>query len=532
MKTDTKIKELLSAYIDGELSPKEKEYIEEKISSSLELQKELADLKRLKELTASAYERLPEAPFFQTRLNAELAATKPFYSKIKKWIPAIGVTFLTAALMITLKVNPDLIKNVIEEQSSNLVNLYKENLQPLLYAANLTNEDIFNFAFYSELPLDETNQHYLRLGYDPNGAEYFEIKKSDSQIKEKNFEKFVQALDLNELQRKEMDSIINSYSDELMAQVLVSDKNTVAINPNLWNYQKAIAADILAFAKSKNVGVYNNIIPSGIRPPENIQLAKFVRELRPSREDRYIFFTPDSIFTDTFVFDDKAFRKELIELEKELVDMNKMEKERIRMDKNLVRINYQIRIDTTLKRLEKDSSWAKDFTVHIDANKFKVNIPNIVIRKFDVQMPNMDSINIIIQDALKNVEKFSIKIPDHKSITREFKIEMQNGDSLKIEEFNFNENMIDSIMKNQFPNLDSSHGFNFDPFKFFSDSTSGGLNYFFNDSSMFDMNEDLKKQMQELREELRKFREEMRYYQNDQPNQPDTVKPKLKGIEI
>ncbi|MCJ7553766.1 MAG: hypothetical protein MUO34_07765, partial [Ignavibacteriaceae bacterium] len=107
-----------------------------------------------------------------------------------------------------------------------------------------------------------------------------------------------------------------------------------------------------------------------------------------------------------------------------------------------------------------------------------------------------------------------------------------SGDSLKIEEFNFNENMIDSIMENQFPNLDSSHGFNFDPFKFFSDSTSGGLNYFFNDSSMFDMNEDLKKQMQELREELRKFREDMRYFQNDQPIQSDTVKPKLKGIEI
>ena len=43
-KSNTDI-ELLSAYVDGELSPAEKKYIEEKIKSSLELQKELADLK-------------------------------------------------------------------------------------------------------------------------------------------------------------------------------------------------------------------------------------------------------------------------------------------------------------------------------------------------------------------------------------------------------------------------------------------------------------------------------------------------------
>lgn len=522
MKTFNKDKELLSAYIDGELSPKEKEYIEEKISSSLQLQKELADIKQLKKVTSSAYDRIAEAPFFQTRLNLELNSPKPFLSKIKRWIPAASITVVTVFLLISLKLNPDLIKNIIEEQTTNLANLYKDNLQPLLYAANLTNEDIFNFAFYSELPLDTTNEHILRLGYDSTGSEYFEIKRADTPVKENNLEKFVQALALDEIQKREINSIISSYSDDLMSQVLVSDRNAVAINPNLWNYQKVIAAEILAYAKSKNERVYSSIIPSGIRPPERIQVSEFVRDLRPAHEEKYIFFTPDSIFTDDLKIDEMAFKR----------DMMKMEKDLERMNKEIERMNFQIRIDTTFKRLQKDSIWQKGFTVFADTNKFTVKIPAIVLKRMNIPLPNMDSINTIIQDALKNVDKLSIKIPDHKSGRKEFKIEIQNGDSSKFKYYQFNDTMIDSILRDQHFNLDSLQKFNFNPFEFFNDSTSRGLDFFLNDSSFFDINKDLRKQMQELKEELRKFREEMKYFQVEPPVSPDSIKPKKKYIEI
>ena len=64
--------ELLSAYVDGELSQPEKKYIEEKIKSSLELQKELSDLKKLKELAAGSFDRISESPYFETRLFLSL----------------------------------------------------------------------------------------------------------------------------------------------------------------------------------------------------------------------------------------------------------------------------------------------------------------------------------------------------------------------------------------------------------------------------------------------------------------------------
>lgn len=518
-------KEMISAYLDGELSPGDKSYIEGKISASLELQKELSDLKRLKELTSTSYERIPESPYFQTRLTSNLSNFRPFSIKLKHWAPALGLTIITITLMVVLKLNPDLIKNVIEEQKMNLASLYKENLQPLLYAADLTNEDIFNFAFNSELPLDKSDQHYLRLGYDPNGTEYFEIKKSTSQTsgKENNLEKFVLALDLNESQRKEIDSIISSYSEDLLTQVLVSDKNTVAINPNLWNYQKAIAAEILAFAKSKNAIVYNNFIPSqSSRHFEDFQVAQYVKNIKPSKESKYIFFTPDTIFTDTYEFNDSTFRMDLKKMEKEIAEMNK----------NIKSMTFQIRIDTTFSKLGKDSAWAKDFTVQIDTDKFKVKIPNIVMEKFDIPMPDMDSINVLVRDALKQVQVHMNRIPGEKNIKHKFKVEVNTGDSLNTRSFNFNGSSIDSIMKKGLMNLDSLKKFNFETFDFFGDSTSGGFNFFLNDSLIFNQNKELRRQMEELKEEMRKFRHEMRNLQIDPPSRPDSVAPKLKGIDI
>ena len=58
MRKNTKEYELLSAYIDDELSPEEKAELEQKILSSLKLRKQLEDLQRIKKLTSSSYKRI------------------------------------------------------------------------------------------------------------------------------------------------------------------------------------------------------------------------------------------------------------------------------------------------------------------------------------------------------------------------------------------------------------------------------------------------------------------------------------------
>jgi len=87
MKKDLRILELLSAYIDNELSASEKVEVEQVLASSLEMRKRLEDLKRIKQLS-NGVRRVPESPFFETRLMASIEGQKGETSKTKRWIPA------------------------------------------------------------------------------------------------------------------------------------------------------------------------------------------------------------------------------------------------------------------------------------------------------------------------------------------------------------------------------------------------------------------------------------------------------------
>ena len=210
--------EKLSAYLDGELPLEEKNKFEEELALSSDLQKKLSELKKLKQLTASSIKPLSESPYFETRLFASLKEHKTSFLSLKKLSPIVGFLVLTLAVMIFLKYNPQIIENLVEQQKSNLAGFYKQNLKPLLYAANLSNEDVFNFAFNHQLPLDKTNSQYLQLGYDTTGNGFFEIKTRNIASNVNNLDKFIRALNLNSQQKEKVDSILQNYAEELQSQ--------------------------------------------------------------------------------------------------------------------------------------------------------------------------------------------------------------------------------------------------------------------------------------------------------------------------
>ncbi|RPI75981.1 MAG: hypothetical protein EHM47_00990, partial [Ignavibacteriales bacterium] len=300
--------ELLSAYLDGELSNEEIKKLEEKLSLTPGLREKLAELKRIKDLTRVSIKKINEAPYFETRLFTSLES-KPYRNILKKWSPVIGFTALTLIVMLVLKFNPDLIKNIFEEQKLSLAGFYKENLKPLLFASDLSNEDIFNFAFYNQLPLDNTRTQFIQLGSDQSGDEYFEINTAGFSSKEDNFKKFIETLSLNSERKHQFDSMMSSYAHSLQSQILVNDKNTVAISPNLWNYQKAIVADILSFAKASGKGIADAM--PVLFKVESPMVEKVVHKVKSNKDNEYIFFTPDTLFIDTFVFDEDEFEKEM-----------------------------------------------------------------------------------------------------------------------------------------------------------------------------------------------------------------------------
>jgi len=499
--------ELLSAYIDGELSPAEKKYIEEKIKSSLELQKELSDLKKLKELTSSSVNRISESPFFETRLFANLNAESQSKFNIKKWIPISSLTVITLALMAVLKFNPNLLDDLIKQQKSNLVGFYKENLQPLLYAANLTNEDIFNFAVYQELPLDKTNNQILKLGYDPKGSEFFEIKKANQINGADNLQKFVTALDFDENEIKNIDSIIGSYSEQISALVLVNNQNAVAINPNIWNTRKIILADILAFAEKHASSNFNKMIPTQKMQFDDHSIAKWVNEAKTIKDNQYIFCTSDSIFKEDYVFDMTEYEKNMEKMTEDLAELS---------EQKAVLREYHFKIDSSNNKQKKNSGWTNQFEVFVDSDIIKVSVQSIAIDIPEIDLPNFDSIAIIIHEATQNIK--SVRPPSSPMTVgnKSYNYEYNNVTPKNKRKSEVN---LDSLM--QIKNMQNDKNRTQQKDRIKSETRENSIQFFYNDSLILMQNQELKKEMDKLRKELQRFREDFKEPQNENN---DTIK--------
>ena len=306
-------------------------------------------------------------------------------------------------------------------KKSNIAGFYTENLKPLLFAANLNNEDIFNFAFYNRLPLDSTNQKYLSLGYEPNGKEYFEIKKSSAANTNKNsLTKFVSALKLNEEQKQSMDSILEAYADDLQGQVLVNSNNTVAINPNFWNYNKAILADLLSFAGSVNKAGLSKMIPVNYECNRSTA-DNIVRTVKASNDDKYIFLTPDTIFYESYTFNKDKFKKEMERMKEQ------MSKGLAEVQKEFKNEDLGILLDNNFAKLKKNITKNRNFNVWVDSNTCKINLSQIQIPK--INLPDFDSLGEHIGEIAKHLKSFTFNFPKNGQINGNYHFKVDYGDS-------------------------------------------------------------------------------------------------------
>ncbi len=518
MKNIYKKYELLSAYVDNELSDAEIKKLEDELKFSKDLQNKLDELKKVKQLTASSVKSINENPYFDTRVSATLKNGTTWIFRLRNFYPVVGIIALSIMLMVVLKYNPGFINNIVEKQKSNISDFYKQNLKPLLYAADLTNEDIFNFAFYHQLPLDNSKHQYLYLGSGPNGNKYFEIKNSNQSIAGNNLEKFIKGLNLNTAQRRQVDSILSSYADNLQSQVLVNEKNTVAINPNIWNFNKALVADLISFAARANKQKMRNVLPAGFENYFNSSsIARFVNEVNSTNNNKYIFITPDTIFSDSFYFDKSKFNEQMKKLNEEMSKMNKE-------NGNFV---FNFHLDSNLVRLNNLPSM-NDFKIFFDSNSCQIHLPQIIVPHIPVK--DFDSIAANLGRAGDMFNKmFSFDFPDINK-SKNFNYKYFYSDSAKGLKFNFRAFRFDTTFNFNNKKLNRLYGKNFRKFKFSNpDSIAEFYKQFFSDSTAFNQKE-LEKELQQVQKQMELFQKQMEQWQKQMPkNKKDTT---AKQIEI
>jgi hypothetical protein len=495
LKKDLRNLELLSAYLDDELSHSEKAEVEKLLATSLELQKQLDDLKKVKQL-GNNVKRIPESPYFETRLMASIEGQKNEPSRIKRWMPAAALAIVTIVIMVVMKFNPGLIDKMWEDQKVAIAGFYKENLQPVLLAANLTNEDVFNFAFNNELPLDNTRKKYLLLGYDDSGKEFFEIRSSDHKVKRESYNEFISAMNLDDEQKQTVDSIIGSYSKALEGQVLVNNQNTIAINPNLWNFRKAIFADLLVAAEKLNKTKFDRIVPAGISNAEKIVVVNTVEKLKSAYGDQYIFVTPDSIFAESYQFDSKLYEKEMRELEKQI----KINEEEVKQ------FTLNIRFDSTFRYVD-DARDVHSFRIVVDSNICRVDLP--VPEVPEIPIPGMATIDPLIEQATNNIHFYAYKIPKIEKSENGIKIEYYNDDSVYSYVVNYDMLNIDSLAEAN-PGLDLFSLDQLKPVKPFDDTMLIKYQYDRDYYNRYYSDDEFKKQMEELQKELQQMSEELK----------------------
>ncbi len=203
----------------------------------------------------------------------------------------VGLILLTIGLMIIFKNNSSNLKDLPDD----LISFYAKNLKPLFYQTSITEEDIFNFALYQNIPIDKQNNKLLQIGL--NDSEEVELNVKDALINgnTNNYNKFVRELDLSTIQKKSLDSILSSYKNDIYKTVLVNENNAVAVDPKIVVLREALVYDINNFIKQQDLRQHSEILTQKTEPNANKVFTKVKADINSGKDRNFIFFTPDTV---------------------------------------------------------------------------------------------------------------------------------------------------------------------------------------------------------------------------------------------
>ncbi|GEM_PF-732763 len=320
-----KIEELLSAYVDGELSPTEHAEVERLLHERPELEARVWELRRMKELLAQK-KPLPEQLGFWTRLSAELDRREreeenllPFPRKFLPYVSCAGIVLVVAIGFLVLE-ERESVMEYVNQQAEQVQKAVGENflgtsILPLF--SNIDKNQVLQFALFGTLPLDAKAETALRVDEEAEKGFRIDVGKTAKQP--------VPSVTVNELfreikptptQARVIDSLLDISKEKIESSVFIAEDKGMAIDPELPKFNRVILTSIAAALEPSQrshferfLRVHNapyKIAATHAMPPEEPE--KIFRELRRApRAERFIVVTPD-----TFVFTQLALDVEQV----------------------------------------------------------------------------------------------------------------------------------------------------------------------------------------------------------------------------
>ncbi len=242
---------IASLYLDGELAQKEakrfEEYLEQNPAAA-------ADFEILKTSTRALRSKktLPHNDWFWLQLSnsieaKEIKSKAPLFNfRSANLFPAMLVVTSVVIGIIYFK-EADVFKKYFEEKK-NLVanNLLSGNILP--FFSNLDNDKVLQFALLGNLPIDSARTTELQVTHDEEKGARIEFAVIDKPLQAQSItvKEFCRQVGIRQNQKIIVDSLLEHYTEQLQASVLVDEKNTIAINEELTNLNKVMVSTIAA----------------------------------------------------------------------------------------------------------------------------------------------------------------------------------------------------------------------------------------------------------------------------------------------
>lgn len=297
---------------------------------------------------------------------------------MKKYLLFIFLFALSIILMFNFKSKKNNLSNFLEDGKNNLVSYLKE-MNPLYAKTNITNEDLFNFAFYKSLPLDKNSNKVLVIENEGN-KEIIEIKTIPIKNTD-NYNSYINYLDAKPTNKTKVDSILKSYKNKIYQNVFSSKNNAYAINPSIISIRENLLKDLLNISQKinpeKSVELFGKL---------NLNIAQIdIQKYSPN----FLIITPDTVLETKINFDRKKLEKQIEKLNENIVYENDINKPIVKF------------------RFNKESIGSESDRIEykIDSNFFRITINNNEIEKSIIN----DSLSKALNQISEKIKQHSLK---------------------------------------------------------------------------------------------------------------------------
>lgn len=241
-----------------------------------------------------------------------------FRKKLVAYWPYLALFFLTTTLMFIFYDNNSSTETFRKGKNA-LLNFYTDNLMPMFYRTEVNNEDIFNFAVYNTFPIDKKENKVLKIKEDDNGSTVFQVENSGYNPESKNYANFLNSVKIDNSSKEGLDSLLESYKEDIYTNILVNDNKTYAVNPKIEILRKTLVSDIYEYViqNSELKNVATGI--AGLKYQDS-EISRLKNIYANELEDSYtnlIMFGPDTIFSTFANVNNNSIIRQAREFEKQ-----------------------------------------------------------------------------------------------------------------------------------------------------------------------------------------------------------------------